>query len=385
MINITDKSKCSGCHACANICPKQCIKMELDNEGFRYPVVDSASCINCDLCEKVCPIINPLKNKTEKEIAVYAAYTKDRETRENSLSGGIFSEIAKFILMHKGIVIGAAFNSDWHACHILAEDTDELAKLRGSKYLQSNIGDTYKQTKRLLDEGKLVFFTGTPCQIEGLYSYLNKDYGNLITQDLICHGVPSEKVWDIYLSDAERKAGARIQNVSFRNKDNGWNDFNLKIDFDNGYQYSKKHGEDLFMKSFIKDICLRPSCYNCSFKGRIRPSDITLADFWGIKHIMSDLNDDKGTSLIFVNSEKGNKVFNEIRDKIIFRKLESPDQAIKYNSAMIASSKMHPNRKYFMKNINKKDFSKVLDKSLKVGLIKRVVWKFKSIIKNNLR
>lgn len=222
MINIKDKTQCCGCHACYNVCPKNVIEMIEDDKGFKYPKINEDDCISCNLCEKVCPVLKKVEVKNNP--ASYACYNKNEEVRKNSSSGGIFTLLAECILEKNGVIYGASFNNEWLVEHIRIDNKDDLYKLRTSKYLQSNINDTYKRAKRDLDDNKLVLFTGTPCQVNGFISYLRgKTYNNLYTQDIICHGVPSPKVWKKYLEYREKLDGNRPMQINFRQKDEGWN------------------------------------------------------------------------------------------------------------------------------------------------------------------
>lgn len=248
----------------------------------------------------------------------YLGINKNEEIREESSSGGIFTVIAQEILRDgNGIVFGAAFDENFIVKHIEICDEKELYKLRTSKYVQSDISNTYQRAESYLKKGKNVLFTGTPCQIEGLKSYLMKEYENLYTQDIICHGVPSPLIWEKYKNYRKKVDSKNPENINFRNKDNGWHEFNLKFSYDNG-KYSKSQNKDLYMKAFLDNLILRDSCYKCSFKKYNRNSDITLADFWGIENIKSKLDDNKGISLIIVNSKKGQSILNRISVRLCY-------------------------------------------------------------------
>lgn len=352
MIDISSKDQCSGCHACSNVCPKGCIQMLSDSEGFWYPQINKDKCIDCGLCEKVCPIIHRWKPDESRITTALAAMNKNENIRLRSSSGGIFSLLAEVIIAQSGIVFGAAFSDDFRLVHhICVDNTNDLDKLRGSKYVQSKIGDTYKQAKEYLDSGRKVLFTGTPCQIGGLYSFLRKEYDNLYTQDIICHGVPSPMVWEKYLEERERKAASKTQRMFFRHKKYGWKTYAVLFEFSNNTAYVKSLQEDSFMRAFLSDSCLRPSCYNCSFKTAHRQADITLADFWGIQYVMSDMDDNKGTSLVLVHSDKGKGLISSIRENIVFKETNI-DTAIKYNPALIHSAKVGSKRDDYMHEIN---------------------------------
>ena len=359
MQEIVEKNKCCGCHACFDICPKDAISMKEDEKGFKYPYIDQDKCIDCGLCKKVCPVLNVKKEK-KKDIKAYACYNKKLNERLESSSGGIFILLAKEILKRKGVVFGAAFDEQFNVKHIYVEKEKELKKLMKSKYTQSTIGDSYRKAKEFLDNDRYVLFTGTPCQIEGLKSYLKKDYEKLYTQDIICHGVPSPKAWDKYLKYQEKINKEKIKDVSFRNKDNGWKGYQMKILFETK-TYSKSHSDDLFMKAFLKNICLRDSCYNCSFKKKYRVSDITLGDYWGIYDIHPEMNDDKGISVFVASSNKGQELFNKIKGKLEYKETNL-DDAIKYNFSMIKSADHHKNEKKFIDKIDNMKFNQLITK-----------------------
>lgn len=372
MMDISSKEKCSGCHACANACPKNCIQMASDIEGFWYPQVDKEQCIDCGLCEKVCPIIHKWQPDDTRSTKAMAAINQNEEVRLKSSSGGVFTLIAEEILNQDGVVFGAAFTDGFRSVqHICVDNSSGLEELRGSKYVQSKISDTYKKAKEYLDGGRKVLFTGTPCQIGGLYSYLRKPYDNLYTQDIICHGVPSPMVWEKYVEERERKAATKTQRMSFRHKKYGWKTYAVLFEFTNNTAYVRKFQEDSFMKAFLSDSCLRPSCYNCSFKGIQRQSDITLADFWGIQNVLPEMDDDKGTSLVIFHSTKGQDLFNAINDKVNTQAVEL-SVVEKYNSAVIKSCEPNKNRTSFLADIQTNDFDKTASKYTKVPFYKKI-------------
>ena len=359
MINIVNKNECMGCHGCYNICPKNCIEMKVDVEGFKYPHINLQECIKCNLCEKVCAILND--KKVDNNPRAYACYNKDEIIRGESSSGGIFSLVAEKILNDNGVIFGACFNEKLDVIHTYTANIKEIKKFRGSKYVQSNIGESYSDVKKFLEKGKKVLFTGTPCQISGLKRYLQKDYKNLFCMDIICHGVPSPKSWIKFRNSISNEK--KITNINFRNKSSGWKSYCFSIEFDDKSELKINRSENKYMDGFIGDIFLRPSCHECRFKSLNRESDITLADFWGIENIKPEMDDDKGTSLIFVNSIEGKKMINKIIDFIRIQEVDI-NEAIKYNISAIKSSYCNPRRKYFFKNIDKMNFDKLVVKSL---------------------
>ncbi|NLV95058.1 MAG: 4Fe-4S binding protein [Candidatus Riflebacteria bacterium] len=348
---LKEKKDCTGCYACANVCPDSvnCISMVEDEEGFWYPKVDYNRCIECGLCIDVCPVLN--YSVVENAQSAYACINKDEQVRLKSSSGGLFSVLAEQVIEDGGVVFGASFDEKFEVVHSFAQTKKEIGSFRGSKYVQSKIGDAYRQTKSILESGGKALFTGTPCQIAGLRSFLRRSYDNLLCVDIICHGVPSPKVWKKYIEYREEKAKSSTQRISFRLKDEGWKRFSVSFLFKNDTEYRQSLINDLYMKAFLRNVCLRPSCYECKFKSIHRQSDMTLADFWGVQKIEPEFDDDKGTSLLFVNSEAGKEMFNKIRNKIIYKEVDV-NEAVKYNSAATKSAQYNPNRDNFIKGIN---------------------------------
>jgi coenzyme F420-reducing hydrogenase beta subunit len=357
MITINNKKDCTGCHACSNICPKSCISMESDSEGFWYPRVDYNKCIECGLCVKVCPIIN--KTIVNNEPNAYACINDDEEIRLKSSSGGMFTLIAEQIIDEGGVVFGAGFDDNFVLVHSYVETKEGLNKFRGSKYVQSRIGDTYHQVKEFLKQGRKVLFTGTPCQIGGLKSYLGQAYDNLFCIDVVCHGVPSPKVLKNYIIYQEKSIDSQLQRINFRMKNDSWRRYSVSLLFKNDTEYQQPYNKDLYMKAFLKDICLRPSCYACEFKTLHRQSDITLADFWGIENILPQLDDDKGTSLIFVNNDIGDFMLDSLKDKILCKKVDIY-QAVLYNPAAIKSAVYNSKKDQFFVDLEGISFEQLI-------------------------
>ena len=315
---MTNKADCCGCGACADICPKRCITMKQDEEGFFYPATDPARCIDCGLCERVCPMLNKQASQTG-EVKAWAAYAAEDDLRAKSSSGGLFTLLAETVLSRGGCVAGAAFDEDLSVRHILVDNGKDLDKLRGSKYVQSRMEDTYLCVKEQLQKGRPVLFTGVACQVAGLKAYLGKEYDNLYTVDVLCHGVPSPKVWAQYLREQETDHGEKPAAVAFRDKRTGWRRSSICVKFNEGAEYCRPGGEDRYMQLFLRDICLRPSCHSCRFKAVPRLSDLTIGDAWGIEKHMPELDDDRGASVILINSEKGQKLFDRISSRLICR------------------------------------------------------------------
>lgn len=365
------RDACVGCYACYSICPVSAITMQEDMEGFRYPRIDKDKCIQCGACNRVCPGLNPIKLPIDSEPETWAAISNDNITREQSSSGGIFQLLAESVLRKDGIVFGAAFDEKWEVSHAFVEKFQDIEKLRVSKYLQSRIEDGYKKAKAELDKGREVLFVGTPCQTIGLKNFLKKDYNNLTLVDFICHGVPSPAVWRNYLKERVGNLNA-IRRISFRDKNLSWERFLLSFLLKNNNKYlAADQNEDLYLRGFLHNLYLRPSCYHCQFCRKNRPVDITLADFWGVKNVMPEMYDEKGTSLLFAHSEKGRKLvqqLNALKKKVPFCNV------VQYNPAMIYPAIPSKHRTEFFRNFQKQPhkLSKLIEKYTKPVLKIRI-------------
>lgn len=371
MIDITDKSKCCGCTACVQRCPKQCIVMHEDKEGFLYPKVDTAKCIDCGLCEKVCPVLNVADDRLPQK--VLAAKNKNEQIRKTSSSGGIFTILAEQVINDGGVVFGVKFNDKWEVVHSYTETIDGLAAFRGSKYVQSFIGDSYKKAEIFLKNGRKVLFSGTPCQISGLKHYLRKEYENLLTVECVCHGVPSPKVWREYLNEILRPKGVVGKNtvssiykdlpvitgINFRDKSNGWKKYGFVLGLKSAFKADKNSVlpsdtqrvlqpfyENPFMQAFLADFILRPSCYSCVAKAGSSGADIALADFWGIENIMPHFDDDKGCSLVLDYTSR-----TDYKSRCEYMSADY-DHAVKYNPAIVRSVAKPLNRAFFFHRMN---------------------------------
>lgn len=349
MISIKSKYDCCGCEACAQKCAHNAISMKRDKEGFLYPIIDPNKCTKCDICEKVCPVIN--QKLPSEPIKTYAAKNKDEIVRLQSSSGGIFTLLATKTINNGGVVFGAKFDEQWKVVHDYVETIEDLAKFRGSKYVQSRINDNYIKVEQFLKQGRKVLFSGTPCQIAGLKRFLIKDYKNLICIDIICHGVPSPFVWEKYIQQFKT---ASISSVKFRDKTNSWKNYEVVISQNTSELIRETIHKNVYMKFFLSDLCLRPSCASCPAKAGKSQSDITIADFWGVQHIHPEFDDDKGCNLVIVNSKKGNELFKSL-DKC--NKIETDfKQAISYNPSYFKSVVEPKYRKYFFVNFDKFGF-----------------------------
>ncbi len=352
--------ECTGCSACVNICPVKCIKFKTDKNGFKYPSINYKECIKCGKCQKICPIGKSIKNEIKSQ--AYAIKAKD-EVRLNSSSGGVFGVIANKILEENGAVYGASFDNNFKLGHIKITKKKDLYKIQGSKYLQSDLKNVFSEIKIMLEENKKVLFSGTPCQVKGLKHYLQKDYKNLFTIDVICHGVPSPYVFEKYKKKLEEISKSKIIDYSFRNKDLGWKKFSTKIMFENKKIISEPFDKNIYMQGFLRNLYLRDSCYLCTSNNFTSTSDITLGDYWGIEDIHPEFNDDKGISLVLINSEKGKQLFKDVSNEFDYIKTEL-SEAVKYNKAIYKPAFYNKNRKDFFDKLDEEDIVKNISNNL---------------------
>ena len=362
MIEIKSKVDCCGCNACGDVCAHKAISFKEYIEGFWYPEVNRDLCTDCGLCEKVCPILQPA-NKVIRydEPKVFAAYTKDDAIRIDSTSGGIHSMLAQVMYDRNAYVGGAVYNEDHTVSQIIDDNPARLPEIRSSKYLQSDATGVYKVIRTKLREGCEVFFCGCPCQVQALYKFLgNKEYDNLTTCDFICRGVNSPKVFLKYMDMLERQYGAKATEIKFKNKKWGWHNFSMRVNFANGKEYCKDRYHDLFFIGYLQaNLLTRPSCYECHFKGFPQKADITLADFWGIEELDNSMDQDKGTSLVMINSDKGMSLFDAIKDNIRWKEFTFEDARME-NAAMDKSIKASSSRRDdFYTDLDKLEFEQV--------------------------
>lgn len=313
MIKIENKKNCCGCTACMQACINGCISMEHDDEGFVYPVVNEHSCVECGLCDRVCPVKNHKEFETNNQGFIARSMLNNRI---NSSSGGVFYLLAQTILQEGGVVCGAVYNEKNLVNHVIIDNVKSIAPLLGSKYIQSDLDGIFVKIKEYLKNGRKVLFSGTACQVAGLKGFLIKEYDNLFTIDVLCHGVPSPGVWLKYVQYIENKEKKILEHVNFRDKTTGWHDYSILHKFDDGDYFREYASENSFMKLFLSDYILRPSCYDCKFKNISRISDITIGDAWGIEKWKPELDDNNGTSVIIVHSKKGKEFLEMSRTNL---------------------------------------------------------------------
>ena len=407
MIKIADKKNCCGCSACVQRCPKQCISLIEDDEDFLYPLFDEEKCINCGLCEKICPILNPQEKILPQE--VLAVKNPNEEERMASSSGGVFLPLAREVIKQGGVVFGAVYDEHWEVHHVYAENIEDVYPMMGSKYLQSRIENAYRQAEQFLKQGREVLFVGSPCQIAGLRTFLrNKEYPNLLAVDFLCHGVPSPGVWRRYLAEtyssdelekqSRRQATAGkntvlysslnekspIGDIKFRDKTgSGWKKFRFVVRGKSASKADKNsvlssdiHYENPFMRGFLSDIYLRPSCYECKCKNGENHSDLTIGDYWAARVTDQDFDDDKGLGLVLVNTNKGKEYFDML-DMIV--RESTLEKAHLCNGGFNEHTTPHPKRDKFFKLIDGgKTIEQVVDVCLKKSVTDTILNKLKN-------
>lgn len=386
MIEIANKKDCCGCRACEVKCPKSCITMIEDNEGFLYPQVDQSICIDCGLCDKVCPVIN--QSQAIKPLEVYAAINPDENIRLNSSSGGVFTPLAKEVIDNGGIVFGVSWNKEWLAEHTFIENVEDIAKFRGSKYLQSNTNNSYAKAEEFLKTDRKVLFSGTPCQIAGLKIFLRKEYDNLLCVEVICHGVPSPKIWREYLEymriTNKEVANNEIVNISFRDKIVGWKRFSITFFANHNNKatriFTETLDKNIYMQGFLKDLYLRPSCHSCPARAGKSGADISIADYWGVNRQFPKLDDDKGIGLVLLYSKKGKNAYVNLK---LNNTLSSYDKALKGNLVIEANVTIPKQREQFWQLYNQKGVVAIdeISRKMKVSLMKMIFRKIKQILR----
>ena len=362
MIQIDKKENCTGCSACAMICPKACITMQSDEEGFRYPQVNEKECIHCELCVKTCPELNHVQRP--EPIKIVGLKNRNGKMAMESASAGVSAALCDFIVQHNGVVAGAVYNEDFSVSHVILSDAKELPRLNSSKYQQSNINHIYKDIRSLLKQEKTVLFIGTPCQVAGLKHFLQKDYPNLYTCDLICHGVPSPKVFQSYLHFIEKKYKRKTASINMRDKTLGWNTPGIRIQFTDEYSIFRNKETNLFNGIYSVHYATRPSCHACLYANMKREGDLTIGDFWGIEKRHPDFFDKHGVSLVLINTEKGEKLLNEILPQFEWI-ISNKDECMQPNLAFPAPQS--PVHEKFFQDFNKYDFETIAKKYLDYG------------------
>lgn len=397
MINVQDKQNCCGCSACVQRCPKQCISLHEDEEGFLYPEVDLDVCIDCGLCEKVCPVLHQAEERVPLE--VFAAKNPNEQIRMESSSGGVFTQLAELTIEAGGVVFGVKWNEHFEAVHAYTETKEGLSAFRGSKYVQSRVGETFQQTENFLKQGRQVLYVGTPCQIAGLKLFLRKDYDNLLAVDFICHGTPSPGVFRWYMGElladlfskpkksrrdilpisqipsvgiSAKGIGCRIHSINFRDKVTGWKEYSFTLEYSTLISGRKRRvsynkGTQPFMSGFLQNLYLRPSCYACPAKSGKSNSDLTLGDYWKISSLYPELDDDMGVSSVCCNTTKGRDILSQLGIQLYHTTYED---LCKRNSSIIRACKEPKKRSVFFAQKGR-TFKRVIAKLCKPSLTVR--------------
>ncbi|KUJ94828.1 MAG: F420 hydrogenase beta subunit [Desulfonauticus sp. 38_4375] len=368
--NVSIVNVCSGCFACYNVCPAGAIEIVLSREGFYVPKIDKSLCTNCGLCLKVCPVVNaPSSEDRFSEPKVYISWSLDEKTRLNSSSGGLYPELAKLILENGGIVFAVGWNKEWLPQHKEVSDYSQLSETLGSKYVQSYVGDTYRRIAELTEYGKKVLFVGTPCQVAGLRNFIKQRRvieDSVFLVDLVCFGTPSPSVFKKYLT--ENFNNKKITAISFRDKVTGWSTSSFSIYDKTSRIYSVPLFKDSFLRGFLIKLYLTRICYSCPFSKLPRQGDITLGDFWGVP---DKYKDEKGVSVVLVNSEKGEELFNQLREKqIIFAEQVSLETATKSNPRIVSGHMKMPNeRDKLLMEIHSKSWKYISRKYINLSVL----------------
>ena len=368
MIDKVSVQECAICGACINACPVDAISLDKVHLDFRYPQINEDICIHCNRCEKACPILGNKGKPDEAYPVAFAAKSENDPMRMRSSSGGAFYELADQMLRDGGYVCGAVFDDEFHVKHILSNAKEDMLRMMGSKYAQSDVGYCYREVKDVLEKGCKVLFSGCPCQVAGLRTFLGKEYPNLVLVELICHGIPSDHMLQTYIGMQERKYGARLTRMEFRNKKKGWHNSSVRMEFGHHRTYSKPEAADAYMNGFLGSVTLKPTCYQCHFRNFTAGSDIILGDFWGAE-VELPVDDNKGISAILVNSGKGMDVLDRCNLTLTPANVET---VIKYNRNLLCSAAPSPQRSSFYASADTNGLEEAIRRYLEESTIQKL-------------